>query len=252
MQSRMLWVGTVLFFAFLGIMVALVKSVGPVRTKAEPDPISPLLAKRRLQAAWICGLSFLIAELSAIAFTYAEPGVGLFGAYGVLASSLGANLFPVVAKYATALQPPLSPTALFRVQSIVSIFMLAAIPCIIASVRSALVMSDTDWRRHFESTSQRRPSDIVVMLAVPFAIFAMTTGFFGWFEFGAPAEFERMTAKKCIMQAICYTRGDDLLIFVAGGMKTFVVFGFPLGAIVLVIANGVLAQANSKTQKNKD
>lgn len=89
------------------------------------------------------------------------------------------------------------------------------------------------------------------MLGVPFCILAMATGLFGWFEFNEPTDADRMTTKKCIMQAICYARGDDLLIFVAGGMKVLTVFGFPLGAIAIVIANRVLAQTNA-TQNSKD
>jgi hypothetical protein len=244
MQSRMVWTGTVLFFAFLGIMTAMIQAAGPPQARTDPDPTSPLLIQRRLELRWICWLSFLLAELSAIAFTYAQPAVGFFGSYGVLVSSLGANLFPVVAKYATALQPPLSPTALFRVQSIVSIFMLAALPCVVAGARAALVMSDADWRRHFASSKQKRPSNLLVIGMVPFAILVMLMGFFGWLGFDEPTNFDRTSEKGCMYQAFCYARGDDLLIFAAGGITIVAVFGFPLGAILAVIANGVLVEVD--------
>lgn len=244
MQSRMLWVGVVLFFAFLGVMATVIKTIGPTQTKIEPDPTSPLLRRRRLEQAWICGVTLVLAEFSAIAFTYAEPKVGPIGSYGTLVSSLGANLFPVVAKYATALQPPLPSTQLFRVQSIVSIFMLAVIPCFIAFIRSFLAMSDSDWRLHFESTNGKRPSDFLAIGMILFAIVTTAVFFFGWFEFEEPI-------KKCIIQATCYARGDDLLIFAAAGMKAVAVFGFPLGAIGMVMANRTLAQANI-IRKNKD
>jgi hypothetical protein len=135
MQSRMMWLGVVLFFAFLGAMITLITAIGPPSSKHEPGPV---VKRQRSRQALVWGLSFLVAELSAIAFTHAEPGVGPVGSYGLLVSSVGANLFPVVAKYATAMQPPLSPTSLFRVQSIVSIFMLAGIPCLIARVRTSV------------------------------------------------------------------------------------------------------------------
>jgi hypothetical protein len=247
MQSRWLWVGVILFFAFLGAMSTVIKAIGPPQIEPPSAPTNPML----VQQAWVCGLSFLFAELSAIGFTYAEPGAGLLGSHGLLVSSLGANLFPVVAKYATAMQPPLSPPSLFRVQSIISIFLLAAIPCFMVSLWMTLTISDADWRKQFGSTRQKRPSDLFVMLVVPFCILAMATGLFGWFEFNEPTDADRMTTKKCIMQAICYARGDDLLIFVAGGMKVLTVFGFPLVAIAIVIANRVLAQTN-ETQNSKD
>ena len=245
----MLWVGTVLFLAVVGIITAMNQAVVPPQTRTEPDAPSPLLSQRRFELHWICWLCFLLAELSAIAFTYAQPGVGFFGSYGVQVSSLGASLFPVVAKYAAALQPPLSPTELFRVQSIVSVFMLAALPCVVAGARASLVMSDSDWRRHFEWSRQKRPSNLLVIGTVSFAILVMVMGFFGWLGSPEPANFDQMN-KGCMYQASCYARGDDLLIFAAGGVKIVAVFGGPLGAILMVIANRVLVEADSSDKKD--
>lgn len=240
MQSRMLWVGIILFFAFFGAMKTAIKAIGPPQVEPAPAPTNPMLGQRRVQQAWICGLTFLLAELSAIAFTYAEPGVGTIGSYGVLVSSLGTNLFPVIAKYATAMQPPLSPASLFRVQSIVSIFLLAAVPFFVAFMRVFLAMSDSDWRQHFESNHQRRPSDFFVVVGIPFCLLIAGTALFGGFEFSELSKFDQMTAPRCLLMATCYARGDDLLMFAAAFIKAFVAFGAPLGVIVLVAANRLL------------
>jgi hypothetical protein len=109
-QSRMTWVGAVLCFAFFG-------GIAGLAAKASSHPVTPEFGPyvRRYQPYFgaFNGLIFLLAWLFSIAITYAEPGVGFAGWLGIFLSKIGAILFPVVAKYATAIEPPLAPDALF-------------------------------------------------------------------------------------------------------------------------------------------
>jgi hypothetical protein len=108
------------------------------------------------------------------------------------------------------------------------------------SLRFYLAMSDSELREVFESSGQKRPSDLFVVVGAPFALLMAGTALFGGFEFNEPSKFDHMTSKKCLMAAICYARGDDLLIFAAASLKLIVVFGMPLGTIAVVGANMTL------------
>ncbi|NGO54949.1 hypothetical protein [Allomesorhizobium camelthorni] len=229
-ESRLVWVGAILFFAFGGAMVSLA-------SQAQRPKSGPYISRYRPPFHAVLGLSFLAAELLAIAFTYAEPGVGIVGGLGLYLAKLGAILFPVVAKYATAIEPPLSPGALFRAQAIVSVIMLAGVPSFIAYSAFLFGMPDTERRDLYASNPRKRPSDTFVILGVPFVLLIAATVFFGWFEF----DDEPVTkAKECIMKAVCYARGDDLLVIAAAFIKTFAAFGAPIGALVVLDTNRVL------------
>jgi hypothetical protein len=233
-QSRMTWVGAVLFFAFGGAMASLASRAAPPSATQEPGPY---VSRYRLPFQAVLGLSFLIAELFAIAVTYAEPGIGIGGGLGLYVSKLGATLFPVVAKYATAIEPPLSPDALFRAQAIVSIFMLAGIPSFIAFAAYFLGVPDSERRNLHAANPTKSPSGTLVIFGGAFVLFIGASAFFGWGEF----DDEPVTkAWGYILEAKCYARGDDLLIFAAALSKAAAVFGSPLAALVVADANRIL------------
>lgn len=230
-QSRMTWVGAILFLAFIGLMGSLAANASPASVKWEPGPYA-----RRYRFAFLAvvSFSFLIAELFAIAITYAEPSIGIVGRSGVFISGIGATFFPVIGKLATAIEPPLSPDVLFRVQSILSTFMLASIPSSIAFVAYFLGMPDTERRDLHAASPRKRPSDAVVLWCGALALLVPPIAIFGWLDFGS------RPTDKCIMQASCFAGGDDLLLFAATSMKVCLAFGFPLGALMLADANRIL------------
>jgi hypothetical protein len=232
-QSRMTWVGAILFLGFISTIATLALNA----SGKNPDTQGPYVRRYRPPFLAAVSFSFLTAELLAIAITYSEPGVGIVGGLGVFLSKIGAALFPVVAKYATAIEPPLSPDALFRAQAIVSIFLLAGIPSSIAFAAYYLRMPESERLNLHAANPRKRPSDGVVILLSVFAPLMAATVFFGWFEF----DDEPVTkAKECIMKAVCYTRGGDLLVIAAAFMKAVVFFAFPLGALMVADANRVL------------
>ncbi|MDW6020719.1 hypothetical protein SAZ10_02975 [Mesorhizobium sp. BAC0120] len=233
-QSRISWTGAILFFAFIVIVGSLVRNATSPESLPGPD-------FRRYQPFFMLavGLSFLAAELLAIAFTYAESGVGLAGRAGVVISQIGSTHIPVVSKYATAMEPPLSPTSLFRVQSIVTVFMIAGLLTSIAYILLYWKMSVSERLQLYQWGRQKRPSNALVFGSFTFALLMALAAIFGGSEFGEP------TPKFCLVQAVCYARGDDLLVFAAALAKVVAVFGFPLGAFALYDANRVLPDSNS-------
>jgi hypothetical protein len=60
-------------------------------------------------------------------------------------------------------------------------------------------MSDSELREVFESSGQKRPSDLFVVVGAPFALLMAGTALFGGFEFNEPSKFDHMTSKKCLM-----------------------------------------------------
>lgn len=182
----------------------------------------------------IAAVSFLIAGLFAIAITYATPGVGLTGELGLALSQKAAIFLPVVARYATAMDPPLSAEALFRVQSIVSAFMLAGVPSIVAYAIYLVRMPKADRLKLYEARQVERHSQAFLWFAAAFAIYVALANYAGF------SEFDRHEAKWCILQASCYARGDDLTIFLAALLKVLGFFGFPLGAFLLVDSSRLL------------
>lgn len=234
LQSRMTWSGMLAFLAFVSAIVW----VGQAR-KSGPQVVFGSYVDRNLpRVGSILGASFLIAGVFATAITYAEPGIGLIGELGLLLSQKAATLLPVVAKYATAMDPPLSSEALFKVQSIVSAFMLAGIPSFVAYATYLARMPKADRLKLYESRHVERHSKVFLLFAAAFAIYVALASYAGSFE------FDRPEAKWwCILQASCYARGDDLTIFAAGLLKVFGSYGFILGAFLLVDSSLLLPRS---------
>jgi hypothetical protein len=234
-QSRIVWVGFILFFAFIGGIANLAYRASPAAVTWQPGPYA---RRYRFVFLAVVGFSFLTAELLAIAITYSEPGIGIVGRSRDFISGIGATLFPVIGKLATAIEPPLPPDVLFRVQAIMSTFMLASIPSLIAAAAYFLGMPDTERRDLHAASPRKRPSDAMVLLCAAFALAMSPAAIFGWLDFSShPTD-------KCLMRASCYARGDDLLIFVAASMKVLA-FALPLGALMLADANRILPRPDA-------
>lgn len=239
-NSRLGWMVSVLLLGFASLIAGFtVKTIA----RQPPSPTNVHTARYRPMLATTFGVCTTAAILLSTAFTYAEPGEGTLGNLASLVSDVGSWLFPVVARYATDLQPPLSPVRLLQVQSIVSIVLLASLPCLVAYAVCFFFMSPAERRSLFENGGRERPSDLVVFAAVPFGLYVGASSYFGWSEFEPIAEIGR---KGCIINATCYAHGDDLLILAAAGTKLVAIIVFPLGALVTVMANRV--QTTSTTE----
>lgn len=230
LQSRIDWSGMLVLLAFLCAMIWVAQT-----RRSTPRRTSGVYEDHNLPyVGAIAAVSFLIAGLFAIAITYATPGVGLTGELGLALSQKAAVFLPVVARYATAMDPPLSAEALFRVQSIVSAFMLAGVPSIVAYAIYLVRMPKADRLKLYEARQVERHSQAFLWFAAAFAIYVALANYAGF------SEFDRHEAKWCILQASCYARGDDLTIFLAALLKVLGFFGFPLGAFLLVDSSRLL------------
>lgn len=79
-ESRLVWVGTILFIAFIAMVGSLAAKVSPASIISEPGPYA---RRYRPYLGVFMGLIFSLTSLCAIAITYAEPGVGFTGGLGV-------------------------------------------------------------------------------------------------------------------------------------------------------------------------
>lgn len=224
-QSRNIWVVSVLFLAVLGAITGCVAIASPSRQAWNPGPY-----ERRFGPYFraIAGISFLMAELFAIAVTYAEPGTGIVGNSGLWLANVGESAFPVVVKYATAMEPQLPPVSLFKVQTIVTAFLCAGLVAIVAWAAYFFGMPKKERVYSFEYSGRKRPSFLVAGFCALFAAMTFCIGLFGFLE------FNRSTSTHCFIDARCYAFGDDLVVFTAALMKTFYVFVFPLGAVAMI------------------
>lgn len=235
--SRVSWAATILFFGFVCFSIALNTKASSKLPPSRVHRYGPYLLA--LTVFWV-----LITTLSSIAFTYAEPGKGFVGNLGSLVVHLGSRALPIVARYATDLQPPLPPERLFQLQSIVSVVLITGI---LYSGAYSIVMfllspSERCELRALAANTGPRLHDLTVIAAVLFSLLISLSAYFGWGEFEPLDQFSR---KHCAINATCYARGDDLVILAAAGMKLVAIVLFPLGALVAVWANGQIEKMES-------
>jgi uncharacterized membrane protein len=220
-QSRMIWIGAVAFLGFLGLIGALA-DMASGRTQNAPIP----RLRHQRYVGLVVGISFLSAQFCAIMFTHLDEGPDLIRNLGYLLSAAGSGLFPVIGRYAEDLS--LSPQALLRAQSIVSAFLLAGFLSAAALVFSLFRTPDIERRLFWERNRPNPPPPALIVVSLPFVILIALSAYFGW------GEFDGQSADRCFIKAACYTHGDDLTLMTAALAKTFAVFGFPLGALVLL------------------
>lgn len=233
--SRLGWLITVLLLGFAGLMGGLIAKAAPKSPPISADLHSTRYGPFLAGTLAVCALT---AIFSSIAFTYAEPDNGFLGDLASLVSYLGSHTFPVIARYATDLQPPLPAARLLQVQSIMSIVLLASLPCFGACAGCWFLISPAERRSLLESSGREHLSEPAVIGVVSFAILMWAGAYFGWGEFKLRPE---APYKYCPIEAACYAHGNDLLILAAAGMKLVAIIVFPLGALVTVMANRVLA-----------
>lgn len=222
-QSRIWWVVCVLLLAFAGLMSALIE-----RASNRPvDYPMPHVIRRRPLVGMTIGLSFLAAELIAIAVTHEGFGWGI-ASLAALLTKVGSILFPVVARYSSEIEPALSPFALIKTQTIMSAFLLAGTVSSVTMAAAFFSIPDAERRLVYEQLPRRVPSSGAVFACASFAILVALNAYLGWSEFGAP------TAKYCLLEANCFAHKGDLAILAASILKTFAILAFPLGALFML------------------
>ncbi|TPL03393.1 MULTISPECIES: hypothetical protein [unclassified Mesorhizobium] len=198
--------------------------------------LGPYVQRNFWYLAAFVGTSFLIAGAFSTSITYAQPGVGFVGELGLVLSQKAASLIPVVAKYATNMDPPLSPEVLFKTQSIVASFMLAGFLNLAAYAVYLVRMPKAERTEIYTSRQLKRHSVLFVCFSTVFAVYVALAAYWGFDEFEAAPKAKWW----CAMQASCYARGDDLTIFAAALLKVLALLVFPLGAAVLIDASRLL------------
>lgn len=205
---RVAWLSTLLILSFGSVMAY-------VKTQDEPKLIyrGTYLRHRPLTMGIILG-ALLIAEILAIAATYATPERPLLWQASLLLSSFGEIVFPLIGKYATRVTPPLQPEVLYKVQAVTTLFMLAGAVITIAILPHIILMSDSDQRFLEKVQSRVRGGSNWLtrnpLILVPFAVLIGFDLFFGWFEFDPDPAY--LTHKKCLLKAACYAHDDLHLI----------------------------------------
>ncbi len=226
---RVTWISTLLIFGFLGVIVH-------IRTKddVELQQKGPFVRRYRPVAASIILGALMIAEILAVAATYASQDRPLLWRSVRLISSIGDAIFPLVGKYATQMTPPLAIEVLYKVQAVTTLSLAAGALIFIILVPYFLFMPRDEAMvlQRIAARSGTNYSPTTKMLILPFAILAGFALFLGWFEFKPDPTY--LTHKKCSMKAACYV-GDDLRLIATGFFRIFGGYGFWLGAFMLVV-----------------
>ncbi|MER9349285.1 hypothetical protein [Mesorhizobium sp. M7A.F.Ca.US.010.02.1.1] len=230
-QSRVGWFGAVIFFGFIGLFAVLSTRAYP-GTDRKPGPFA------RRYGGYLCVFifaTFLSGESLAIALTYGEPDQGFIGEIGSILSALGSYLFPVVAKYANSIQPPLSDKSIFRAQSIITCFLFAGFISSISIFIYYVAMPKNEITERLNAGGRKRPNTLTAFAGVIFGILTSLSAYFGIDEFQTKTE-------HCWLNAACYTAGDDLTLFWAAVGKIVMMFFFPLGGLAMLVARRTLPE----------
>ncbi len=236
---RAIWIGFLLTAAFLCFMAHLREQEDPELHKyAELQRNGPYVRRYRPLAFGVILITLLVVEIPAVAATYATPDRPILWHGTELIAQWGEAIFPLIPKYATQITPPLEPQALYKVQAVMTLFLLAGalIFTIYASYIFCMPHDETQIQQRVEQamTPSRLASSPTAMLLilVPFGVFCGFAMFLGWFEFDPQPHY--LTHKKCFMQAGCYV-ADDLLLIATGFARICGAYGFWLGAILFAL-----------------
>lgn len=230
-QSRVGWFGAVVFFAFIVLFAVLSTRAHPGSDR-KPGPFAQRYGG--YLSVFIFATLFF-GELLAIALTYGEPGQGFIGQIGSILSALGSYLFPVVAKYANSIQPPLSDRSIFRAQSIITCFIFAGLISSILIFIYYVAMPKNEMIERLNAGGRKRPNALTAVACILFAILTSLSAYFGIDEFQTKTE-------HCWLNAACYTAGDDLTLFWAAVGKIVMMFFFPLGGLAMLVARRTLPE----------
>ena len=167
-------------------------------------------------------LSVLSLSL-AIALTYSSPEIGMLGRLGGWAAGIGQYIFPVVTKYETQMQ--LSPSELFRAQSIMTAFLLpSALNGIIFTL--AFLSPGPYWWEALEADPHPLSPSILVFLFPACIVFFLIV-YFGAFEFSSSDYSALSGSKGCLLNALCYLRASDLTFFLTAAMESVSIAALP-------------------------
>lgn len=227
LEHRVIWVLVFLPIFWMSGLMALADPKRPAE-----KPMGPYRARHHFRFVAFLAFSFGIAEIMAIILTYGVPGGGFVWQVTEVMAAIGAAVVPALGKYATAVEPPLATELLLRSQAIVSVFFLAGASGVIATLFYLLRMP-TYERARFRRERRHATSDLVLLLGCVFAFWIAADGFIGWSDHW-PDTGGRGSSMNCLMKPRCFPLSSDLVILGAALMKTFMLFGFPLGAFALV------------------
>lgn len=215
------WYATMLMvlIGFAIVVAVAIVQVGPKETRDA----NPTKGPHHLFGA-MTGV-FIASILLASAFTHARPGVGPVGSLGSLLGSIGSAIFPVVGKYATMMQ--LGAQTLFKTQAVMTIFLLGGFLNGCLLVAAILILPRQERQNRFSDLGERS-SRITSALAILFFIFLIVQAYFGWSEFDENAREMSLDAKGCAVEAFCYLRGSDLMLFSVAALKSFLIGLFPI------------------------
>ncbi|MFZ5672042.1 MAG: hypothetical protein ACOZAM_03660 [Pseudomonadota bacterium] len=235
---RMLWIGALLMLAFIGFVGHLqVKGDPEIQKYAELQRRGPYLKRYRPAVFAIVLGVLVVAELLAVAATYATPQNPLFLHVTKQIAAGGNEIFPLVGKYATQMTPPLAAEVLYKVQTVTTLFLTAGAIAFLAYAPYILCMPREEARamqrlQERMRTSKFASSPIVMLyILVPFGILVGFALFLGWFEFAPEPAY--LTRKKCLMKAACYA-ADDLHLIAIGFIR-MIAYGSWLGVIIFMM-----------------
>lgn len=232
---RTIWISFVLMMVFVGLMAHLrTKSDPELERYAELQRNGPYVRRYRSLAFGVILITLLVAEILAVAATYATPDRPILWHGTELIAHWGEAIFPLVGKYATQMTPPLEPAVLFKVQAAATLFLSAGAVFFITFAPYFFCMPYDErqiQQRVQESASPSRFTSSISKLLVllPIAILMGCAVFFGWFEFDSDAA--DLSRKKCLIEAACYSQ-DDLMLIAAGFLRIFGSYGFWLGGMI--------------------
>jgi len=230
MEHRFTW-AFVVCGIFLLFVIAML--VDPRGLGAKPG--RPYTQRYRRIWGLTLGGTFTIAELLAVAFTYARPDDGALGEVAEAAVVIGSAVFPAIEKYAIFVEPPLPPELLLRAQSITAVFFLASVCGLIASLVYFSQMP-FDERMEAQKNSRQPKSEFVVVLCCAAALCAMAIVFFGWTDYSPDPARTRRRFMGCLMKPHCFARNSDIIVLLSASFKAMVLFGFSVGALIMVCA----------------
>jgi hypothetical protein len=222
------WYSTMfmMLIGFAIVIAVVIAQVGPKDAQVGPTETKDVNQTRGLHhlVGAITGV-FIASIFLASALTHASPGVGAVGSLGSLLAGIGSMIFPVVGKYATMMQ--LDEGSLFKVQAVMTIFMLGSIlnGSFIAAVYF-LLPSPARRQRRSEFGGPPLPP-IASALVILFFIFLVCDAYFGWSEFDESARGMSLDAKFCATEAFCYLKGSDLMLFAVAALKSLLIGSFP-------------------------
>jgi hypothetical protein len=213
MSGRILWTFFAVFaLGFMGPALQLA-----AHTARPKSPASPFARQHWQKFAAAFGIPLLMAELMAIAAMRATLGQNGAEVFEGLAK-LDANLFPLVSKFATEMDPPLAPGLLIQAQAVFTAFLLASFITAAGVALLVLVLrppppSGDVW--------ERPPRlDLADLLLPPLFTFLLVAALFGWSDF----DNHNLNSKGSgILNAYRYLSADNDLHLVGAAFARFVV-----------------------------